>query len=108
MADLCVFPSRFEPLGNVVLEAWATGTPIIAAASQGPSWLISDSKDGLLFEVDNVDQCAEKVNLLLSRPDLVATLIKNGRITFQKHFSIEVILEQYKQLFEKLLAEKQK
>ena len=104
VADLCVFPSRFEPLGNVVLEAWAMDTPIIAAASQGPSWLISDNKDGLLFEVDNVEQCAEKVNLLLSRPDLADTLIKNGREMFHKRFSTTVILGQYKQLFEKLLA----
>ncbi len=107
VADLCVFPSRFEPLGNVVLEAWATGTPIIAAASQGPAWLISDGQDGLLFEVDNVEQCAEKVNLLLSRPDLAGTLIENGQRTFQKRFSMEVILGQYKQLFERLLADKQ-
>ena len=34
-ADLCLFPSRFEPLGNVVIQAWAHGLPIVAAASQG-------------------------------------------------------------------------
>ncbi len=107
LADLCVFPSRSEPLGNVVLEAWSTGTPIIAAASEGPSWLISDNQDGLLFEVDNVEQCAEKVNFLLSRPDIADILVKNGRRTFQKRFSMEVILGQYKKLFERLLADKQ-
>ncbi|MCK5826111.1 MAG: glycosyltransferase [Desulfuromusa sp.] len=106
VADLCVFPSRVEPLGNVVLEAWAMDTPIIAAASEGPSWLISDNKDGLLFKIDDVAQCAEKINLLLSSPDLAATLVKNGREIFCRRFSMEVILEQYKQLFEKLLAEK--
>jgi len=108
VADLCVFPSRVEPLGNVVLEAWAMETPIIAAASQGPSWLISDNSDGLLFKVDDVEQCAEKINLLLSHPDLAATLVKNGHETFRNRFSTAVILGQYKQLFEKLLAAKQK
>ncbi len=108
VADLCVFPSRFEPLGNVILEAWAMETPIIAAASQGPSWLISDNSDGLLFKVDDVEQCAEKIKLLLSHPDIAATLVKNGRETFRKHFSTAVIVGQYKQLFEKLLAAKQK
>ena len=107
MADLCVFPSRVEPLGNVVLEAWAMETPIIAAASEGPSWLISDNQDGLLFEIDNVEQCAEKVNFLLSRPDIADTLVENGRKTFQERFSMEVILGQYKQLFDKLLADRQ-
>ena len=107
VADLCVFPSRVEPLGNVVLEAWAMETPIVAAASEGPSWLISDNQNGLLFEIDNVEQCADKVNFLLSHSDLADTLIENGRKTFQERFSIEVILGQYKQLFERLLADRQ-
>ena len=35
-ADICVLPSRWEPFGTVMLEAWAAGTPLVAAASQGP------------------------------------------------------------------------
>ena len=35
-ADVCVLPSRWEPFGTVMLEAWAAGTPLVAAASQGP------------------------------------------------------------------------
>src|SRR4051794_18692067 len=47
-ADVCVFPSRYEPLGNVVIQAWAHGLPVVAAASQGPKGLIEDGRDGLL------------------------------------------------------------
>ena len=36
-ADVCVFPSRYEPLGNVVIQAWAHGLPVVAAESQGPA-----------------------------------------------------------------------
>ena len=107
LADICVFPSRFEPLGNVVLEAWATETPIVAAASKGPSWLISHNENGLLFEVDDFVDCARQVNLLLSDSQLTEILIQNGSRTFQHRFSSEIILEQYKQLFVKLLSEKQ-
>ena len=39
-ADVCVLPSRWEPFGTVMLEAWAAGTPLVAAASQGPAALI--------------------------------------------------------------------
>ena len=35
-ADVCLFPSRIEPLGNVVIQAWAYGLPIVAAVVQGP------------------------------------------------------------------------
>ena len=104
LADVCVFPSRFEPLGNVVLEAWATGTPIVAAASQGPSWLISHNENGLLFEVDNAEECARNVNFLLENHEVAKTLIKNGRDELIRHFSMDVIIGQYKQLFERLVA----
>lgn len=104
LADICVFPSRFEPLGNVVLEAWATGTPIVAAASQGPSWLIEDGCNGLLFDVDNVIQCAAQVNRLLADGQLAERLVEQGRRTFSQEFSMEVIIGRYKALFEDLIA----
>jgi len=39
-ADICLVPSRYEPFGNVVVNAWVAGTPVIAASSQGPGFLI--------------------------------------------------------------------
>ncbi len=106
LADVCVFPSRFEPLGNVVLEAWATKTPLVAAASQGPAWLIEHEKNGLLFEIDNVGQCAEQVNRALSDHDLVKGMIEQGSLEFEKSFSMNVIISQYRQLFDQLINKK--
>jgi glycosyltransferase involved in cell wall biosynthesis len=57
-ADVCVLPSRWEPFGTVMLEAWAAGTPLIAAASQGPAALISDGVNGLLVPVDDAPALA--------------------------------------------------
>ncbi len=105
-ADVCVFPSRFEPLGNVILEAWATNTPVAAAASQGPSWLIKHEQNGLLFEVDNIQQCAHEVNKIFNDKTLAQQIIDGGRDTFNQHFSMDVIIGQYKDLFVKLLAQK--
>jgi glycosyltransferase involved in cell wall biosynthesis len=104
LADVCVFPSRFEPLGNVVLEAWATNTPIIAASSTGPSWLITHNKTGLLFDIDNVEQCAQEVNRVLKTPELASHLTSQGRIEFDSRFSQGVIMEQYKTLFKNLIT----
>ncbi len=47
-ADLLVCPSREEPLGNVVIEAWSAGVPVVATASDGPAGLIVDGESGLL------------------------------------------------------------
>jgi len=47
-ADLCVYPSREEPFGNVVVEAWSCGVPLVTAASIGPTWLVKDGEDAIL------------------------------------------------------------
>jgi len=104
VADVCVFPSRFEPLGNVVLEAWATGTPVVAAASTGPAWLIDHNRTGLLFEVDHAELCAREVNRVLSNPNLSDSLAENGRRELNERFSMNVIIGRYKSLFEELIG----
>ncbi|HET6971479.1 MAG TPA: glycosyltransferase, partial [Phenylobacterium sp.] len=71
-ADVCVFPSRFEPLGNVVIQAWAHGLPVVAAASQGPAALIRDGEDGLLVPIDDAPALAAAVRRMLDDPALAA------------------------------------
>ncbi|MBE3596332.1 MAG: glycosyltransferase family 1 protein [Hydrogenibacillus sp.] len=46
-ADWFVFPSTTETFGNVVLEALASGTPVIAAAAGGVAHLVQDGKNGI-------------------------------------------------------------
>lgn len=102
LTDICLFPSRFEPLGNVVLEAWATNTPIVAAASTGPAWLVDHEENGLLFDIDDHVQCADAVNRLLADETLAARLTEKGAQKFRDEFSQPVILQQYKDLFLRL------
>jgi glycosyltransferase involved in cell wall biosynthesis len=102
-ADICVFPSRFEPLGNVVLEAWAMDTPIVAAASTGPSWLIEDGVNGLLFEIDAHEALAERVNSLLNDPELQKRLVVEGQLKLKRSFSREAVINEYLTLFQGLL-----
>jgi glycosyltransferase involved in cell wall biosynthesis len=99
LADICVFPSRQEPLGNVVLEAWAHGVPIAAAASEGPSWLIEDEVNGLLFPIDDVDACARASCRLLQDQALAARCVAGGRIKWRAEYSKEAIVGQYLQFF---------
>lgn len=48
--DLFVFPSRFDTFGNVILEAFAYGMPVVAIRSKGPADIIQDEVNGLLAE----------------------------------------------------------
>jgi glycosyltransferase involved in cell wall biosynthesis len=99
-ADISVFPSRFEPFGNVVVESWGQRVPIIAARSVGPAWLIEDGVDGLLFDVDNVEQLTRYIQTLLQQPELGARLVEAGYCKLQQHFSKDSIVKQYIAMFE--------
>ena len=60
-ADIFVCPSRHEPLGNVVLEAWSQEIPVVATMSEGPRGLISNEINGLLVPVDDPFVMAEGI-----------------------------------------------
>lgn len=98
-ADVCVFPSRYEPLGNVVIQAWAHGLPVVAAASQGPGALIRDGEDGLLAPVDDADALAAAVNRLLGEPMLRIRLSQNGAERVEAEFSEAAVVAQWRSLF---------
>ncbi len=98
-ADLCVFPSRYEPLGNVVIQAWAHGLPVIAAASQGPRSLIEDGRDGLLVPIDDAGALAKGVRLLLDEPSLRAEFRTRGLARVAAEFSQAAVVAQWRTLF---------
>ena len=64
-ADVFVFPSTTDTLGLVLLEAMASGLPIIAAESQPTHELTDQSGAGLLFHVDRPETIGQRVNELM-------------------------------------------
>jgi glycosyltransferase involved in cell wall biosynthesis len=98
-ADVCVFPSRYEPLGNVVIQAWAHGLPVVAAASQGPRALIEDGRDGLLIPVDDPGALAEGVRSVLAKPKLAAGFTARGLGRVAAEFSEAAVVAQWTALF---------
>ncbi|MBO1513153.1 glycosyltransferase family 4 protein [Metabacillus bambusae] len=64
-SDLFIFPSPTETFGNVVLEALATGTPVIGANSGGVKNIINQEVTGYLCEPKNVEQFNQAIIHLL-------------------------------------------
>ena len=98
-ADICVFPSRYEPLGNVVIQSWAHGLPVVAAASQGPSALIRNEEDGLLVPIDDPGALAEAVNRMIADPMLCIRMVQNGSERVEADFSPAAVVAQWRRLF---------
>lgn len=104
-ADLCLLPSRWEPFGTVMLEAWAAGTPLVAAASQGPSALIEDGANGLLVPIDNVAAIVAAVRRLIADPALRGRLIERGRVDYQRDYTREAVTQSMTALYRGIIAE---
>lgn len=106
LADLFVCSSHHEPLGNVILEAWANGTPVLAYAAQGPSELIEPGVDGLLLPVGDIAGLAQGMKTALTLPQAEkARMVAAARAKLDSQFSEEAIVNAYLDLYRRLLSE---
>lgn len=103
-ADVFVCSSRHEPLGNIVLEAWAHGTPVAACAAQGPAQLITDGETGLLSPVDDANALSSSINRLIAEPALGVDIAGRAATRFRDEFSEGPVVAQYLSFFEAILA----
>jgi len=102
-ADVVAVPSRHEPLGNVILEAWAQGLPVVAAASQGPRYLVRDGVNGLLVPLEDAGKLAAAITRVFSDRALAARLVEGGRMTLEDQFSESSVIRRYLDLFARVL-----
>lgn len=105
-ADLYVCASRFEAHGNIILEAWAHGLPIVSARSPGPEHLIEHGRTGLLVANDDPEAMAAALNNLIANPDLAGKIAAAGHDHFKATYSEDAIVTMYVELFQRLVAEK--
>lgn len=101
-ADIVAVPSRREPLGNVVLEAWARRKPVVAAASEGPRQLIDDGSNGLLCAVDDVAGLAACLRRLTDDKEFAETIATAGYKSYCERFSEASVVDAYLTLFQRL------
>lgn len=78
-ADIFVFPGANETFGNVVLEAMASGLPVVAPRSGGVLDHVVDGETGLLFSPESIEDCVHAVQLLWDQPELAVQMGTNGR-----------------------------
>lgn len=68
-ADVFVFPSFFEGLAQVLIEAAASGLPIIATPNSGASEIVSHAYNGFLIQEGNVVELVEAMNFFVGNPE---------------------------------------
>lgn len=95
-ADILVCPSRHEPLGNVVIEAWSARVPVLAAAAQGPAELITHGRDGLLVPPEDPAALADMLRTALNDHAGARELTAAGRARFERDFAEGPVLTRWR------------
>jgi glycosyltransferase involved in cell wall biosynthesis len=98
--DIFVLPSLSEALSNSLMEAMACGCAAIASDVGGNPELVTDSQTGLLFPAGDSAALAQKLQMLISRPDLLGELARAGAMRMAAEFSIESAVTRFERLYE--------
>lgn len=98
--EVFVCPSRHEPLGNVVLEAFSAARPVVATRVQGPGMLIEDGVTGLLVPPEDIPALAAALGRLLADPGSAARLAAAGRRAFEEHHAEAPVLARWRGFLE--------
>ena len=99
---LIVLPSYTEGLPNIMLEAMACGTPVLATAVGGIPDIIRNGHTGLLMKENSPHCIAENVIRALDHPSL-ERIAKNARILVEREFTYEAAVERYKRVLNSVL-----
>jgi glycosyltransferase involved in cell wall biosynthesis len=107
LADVFVCPSRHEPLGNVILEAWNYTLPVVSTTTAAAQELVEEGHTGLLCPCNDPAALAERLAEALRSPEAhLRTLGKAGQKVLEARFSRPAILRLYLDLYRRLMAER--
>jgi glycosyltransferase involved in cell wall biosynthesis len=102
--DLVVLPSFVESMPMCLLEAMATGKPVIATRVGAVSKLIISEQTGVLLQPGDVNELVGAILRLLGDTELASRLGRSGQVHAAQHFSAEVMARNYLREYEQILA----
>lgn len=93
-----------ETFGAVLLEAWASGTPVISADNPAPAKLIGESGGGLLVPRGDSEELARSIQSLLADPRAAAQMGAQGQTFALCHFSLDSTSDKLMHLYQKIIG----
>jgi len=101
-AQIYVQPSRFEGMSNAILEAMASGLPIIATDVDGNPDLVNEGENGLLVPTDDPPRLAAAMQQLLTDPELREKMGRASRRIIEESFTFEQLFNNYEKQYRKI------
>lgn len=104
-ADIFLLPTVREGHSLAVLEAMASGLPVVASNCSSLPEQIDNGKGGFLCELGNADDFANRINLLADSPQLRRDMGQWNQQRAQEQFTIDKMVNDYYRLFEEVLSD---
>ena len=98
--DAFVLPSRHEPFGIVVLEAWASGLPVIVSHVGGLQKLVAHDQDGLHFPSGDAPALTAALKRLASEPALRHALAASGHAKMIRHYTWKAVNARLEEIYQ--------
>jgi len=98
--DIFVLPSRHEPFGIVVLEAWSAGKPVVAANVGGLRSLIRDGVNGFLAPGADAEAMAEQIRKLAESAELRGALGRAGCALAREKYTWAKIADETERIYQ--------
>ncbi|MEI2692699.1 MAG: glycosyltransferase family 4 protein [Anaerolineae bacterium] len=105
-ADVCVFPSRYEPFGIVALEAMAAGTPVVVSDVGGLSTVVQHNYTGLTTYPEDVHSLAWAIMQVLHNPEVAMERAARARDYVEKHLNWPVIADMTLEVYGRVVGER--
>ncbi|HFE53347.1 MAG TPA: glycosyltransferase, partial [Bacteroidetes bacterium] len=102
--DVFVLPSLWEGLPNVVLEAMATGLPVVATAVEGTVEAVVNGETGILVPSKQPEPLAEAILRIGRDADLRSRMGNASRRRVEENFSLDGQVRAFEELYSELAA----
>lgn len=105
-ADVCIAVNQTVAESPALLQAMASGLPMIASATDANRDVLADHVEGLLCETPHAAALTEAISIIFETPDLAASMSKAARLLATERYSLEASAAQHLRLFEQLATSK--
>jgi glycogen synthase len=102
-SSVAIFPSLWENLSYACLEAMASGLAVVASRRGGFPEIITDGKNGLLFEPGNVTELTGILSRLLAQPTLRKNLGMNARKSIETIYNSSIVCKHTESFYENVI-----
>jgi glycosyltransferase involved in cell wall biosynthesis len=104
VCDICLLPSRYEPFGTVIAEAWSMRRPLVAALADGARQYVRDNENGAVFPIDDERALAQRIVQIAGDPAFAARLVEQGYRDYERRFSRDIVIDQLLDIYRTVIA----